>query len=335
MFGGHGMFADLQPIGLSMALFGLLPVTFRPVRVSFHPLRSTLAYCLAWLALVLWSLHRMVTDRVRLLSEAAAAGRELSMQTQFTTVLCLAFPGGLVLLPLVWVESRRLQSNVAYGTHCQNLMRSFGHIHRSCRLARGLSWVMVVFTLLVSPLVAVLWLSVVAAEGSHWTHVFVNNHVLLLLFEVSAFFSSLFHCAKTFGRNLSECLSKELSLPYPCASRLAEYRRAWLELRDVTRALVVLPLTALALLIFVLVTFTLQMYLTLVCAIEAQYALGFLIFLMALSFISQVLLVCDAVHRAVDVVGNPGHWCGLGCCVCVCVCVCEGSASDAVLSLRR
>lgn len=37
MFGGHGLFEDLQPIGLAMAALGLLPVVLWPGQTRPRP----------------------------------------------------------------------------------------------------------------------------------------------------------------------------------------------------------------------------------------------------------------------------------------------------------
>lgn len=84
--------------------------------MSFHPLRSTLAYCLAVTALVLWSGYRMLLERYAVLVDGGA-----SMQARFNSVLCICHASGILLLPLLWLEARQLYRNEAL---CASLMVS-------------------------------------------------------------------------------------------------------------------------------------------------------------------------------------------------------------------
>ncbi|XP_034248391.1 gustatory and odorant receptor 63a-like [Thrips palmi] len=295
MFAGHGIYYKIWPIGYAMALLGMLPVTFSPIRVSAHPLRSTLVYCVAVTALVLWSGFRMVQDRIAVLADS---GR--SLQAYIHSVLSIVSALGILLLPLLWLEVGNLYRNEAT---CAHLMESFP-CSPKCRWSAVLSWITVVNCALLSPIFALAYVQVIAREGAADYHFFIHNHVFLLVFCVSVMFCALSHSVKNYANNLCSTVTEVLSLKCPSPKRLVLCRRAWLRLRDLTQGMVVMPFTAMFLMLFVLLMTTLGSYLCLLCLFESQVVRGIFLLILGLYFSGLLLLVCDAVHRTTAAVGD-------------------------------
>ncbi|XP_034239144.1 uncharacterized protein LOC117644067 [Thrips palmi] len=261
MFGGHGMFLQIYPIGCTMAILGLLPVTFNPIRVSAHPLRSTLIYCAAVTAVVLWSGFHMIQDRIAMLRDS---GR--SLQAYINSVLSMAHAMGVLLLPLLWLEVGRVYRNEAT---CAYLMESFP-CTATCRWSRALTWITALSCVLVMPLSTLLYVRGIAWEGATNLHLIIHNHVFLLVFCVCAIHSAMACCVRTYANNLRRCVTDELSLKCPSPERLLKCRRAWVRLRDLAQELVVMPFTTTYLVLFVFHMITLGSYLCLTCFYESQ-----------------------------------------------------------------
>ncbi|XP_034246412.1 uncharacterized protein LOC117648184 [Thrips palmi] len=269
MFGGHGMFAPLWPIGCAMAAVGLLPVTCSPIRISFHPLRSTLVYCLAVAVLALWSGYIMLQDRYAMLVSPGA-----SLKARFNSVICITHAAGFVLQPLLWIEASHMKYNEAL---CTSLMETVPGAARSRnRWFAALVWTAAISLIAAAPFLATVYVRVIAEEGGFYSHIFMHCQVVLLNFYICLMFSTHPHCVKDFANGLRQYLIQELSLQHPSPRKLLKYRRAWLQLRDLTQGLVTMPLTGLYVLLFNLLLTTLGAYLCLVCFFERQVGENFL-----------------------------------------------------------
>ncbi|KAK3918181.1 Gustatory and odorant receptor 24 [Frankliniella fusca] len=299
VFGGHGMFEDMQPLIFIMALSGMIPVSFRPLRVSFHPLRSTLVLCVLYSALSLWSASRLLLWRPE---SERAEGDALALETRsFSSLVNSVHLGGLSMLPLLWWEARYARRNEALAA---GLMAQFSHLRRRCWVARAACYVMAAVSLVVSPLAVAVWMTVVSGKNTHWSHMFVNHHVVNMEVCVTCLIFCLFHCVKNFAEDLSTAMVKELYLPYAPPCRVVAFRRAWLSLRDLTQGLLFMPLTTIALMLFVLLMFTLNAYMCLGNLLDGHVGLASVIFVIGTSIMLQLLIICDAVQRARDAVSK-------------------------------
>ncbi|XP_052127174.1 uncharacterized protein LOC127750219 [Frankliniella occidentalis] len=269
LFGGNGMYEDLRPLALGLAVCGLLPVAFRPERFSFHPGRSTLLYSLAVTLAICWSGWRLVTDRLELLETR----QRVSLNTRFTSVVSFGSMTGLCMTPLLWFEARHVRRHQPAAAE---LMDSFGATFRRSprRWARTLSWSAVVLLAVFVPACEAMWIYLLAAEGGHWTHIFAHNQVLVVPIIVSCLVAGSAYCVKRFADALRTTMSKELRRPWLVASRVDAYRRAWLQLRDLTERLVRTPLTAIAMLLHMLLMSTLAVYQALIGLLEGEVTLG-------------------------------------------------------------
>ncbi|KAE8750065.1 Gustatory receptor 20, partial [Frankliniella occidentalis] len=196
VFGGHGIFEDMQPLIFVMALYGMLPVSFKPLRVSFHPLRSTLIHCVLVTALVVWSAFRLATARLEFYQ---ADTDPLETQSTFTSVVTLVHLSGLAMLPLIWLEARNFRRNE---TLCASLMAHFPNVRKTCRMARTVALTAALMCLVAAPMTVGVWMTVVTTEAVHWTHVFANHHVVQLEIVVTALNFCLFQCVKNFAMDL-------------------------------------------------------------------------------------------------------------------------------------
>ncbi|KAK3923026.1 Gustatory and odorant receptor 24 [Frankliniella fusca] len=303
LFGGNGLFEDLRLLGLGLAACGLLPLTFRPVRFSFHPTRSTLLYSLGVTLAVCWSGWRLVTDRLELFETR----RRVTLHTRFTAVVGIGSMTGLCMTPLLWLEARHVRRHLPAAAE---LMRTFGstfHRSPSRRSARTLSRCSVAMLVLSVPASEAMWLYLLAPEGGHWTHIFAHNQVLVLPIFVSGVVAGSAYCVKRFADALRAAMSKELEGPCLAAARVDAYRRAWLQLRELTERLVRTPLTANAMLLHMLLMSTLATYQALVGLREGEVTLALLLFMLGTQYYLLLLLVCDAVHRAVEAVRTEAH----------------------------
>ncbi|KAE8742833.1 Gustatory receptor 19, partial [Frankliniella occidentalis] len=288
------MYEDLRPLALGLAVCGLLPVAFRPERFSFHPGRSTLLYSLAVTLAICWSGWRLVTDRLELLETR----QRVSLNTRFTSVVSFGSMTGLCMTPLLWFEARHVRRHQPAAAE---LMDSFGATFRRSprRWARTLSWSAVVLLAVFVPACEAMWIYLLAAEGGHWTHIFAHNQVLVVPIIVSCLVAGSAYCVKRFADALRTTMSKvtktcsafaghsgryqrglllqvrvpcpqELRRPWLVASRVDAYRRAWLQLRDLTERLVRTPLTAIAMLLHMLLMSTLAVYQALIGLLEGE-----------------------------------------------------------------
>lgn len=97
---------------------------------------------------------------------------------------------------------------------------------------------------------------------------------------------------------------QELARPSPSSQRLGEYRRAWLLLRTLAESVLTMPVTALAMLLYMLLMSTLAAYQCLVAFLEGQSGLAMMLILLGSHYYLLLLLICDSVHRAVEAVGT-------------------------------
>ncbi|XP_034253868.1 uncharacterized protein LOC117652825 [Thrips palmi] len=298
VFGGHGLFDDLRPIGIASALCGLLPVRLGPMRFSFHPLKSSLLYAVLVTLVVYWSTWRLVTDRMHVFTQ-----RRMSLVTRFTSVVSFGSVSGIALLPLLWLETQYLRQD----QHpCRHLMIELGASFRASgssaarTVVQGALLCLGVFL----PSSVVLWLAVLASEGASWTHWFAHMHVLAMPLLQCANVAGSAFCVKRLADVLQASLVQELRAPWVDPRRIRAHRIAWLHLRDVVQNLVRAPLTVLAMVLHMILMSTLASYQALVCVMAGQMPLGMLLLLLGSHYYLLLLLLCDAVHRVSDAVGR-------------------------------
>lgn len=231
-----------------------------------------------------------------------------------------------------YTESLSVLTNARRPAYSQD---SFGATFRRSprRWARTLSWSAVVLLAVFVPACEAMWIYLLAAEGGHWTHIFAHNQVLVVPIIVSCLVAGSAYCVKRFADALRTTMSKvtktcsafaghsgryqrglllqvrvpcpqELRRPWLVASRVDAYRRAWLQLRDLTERLVRTPLTAIAMLLHMLLMSTLAVYQALIGLLEGEVTLGVLLLVLGTQYYLMLLLVCDAVHRAVEAVSH-------------------------------
>ncbi|XP_034254987.1 uncharacterized protein LOC117653439 isoform X2 [Thrips palmi] len=247
-------------------------------------------------ALSAHSVYATYRDLLRSEAETAAGVDERLLAAQSVLHVSSHF-----ILVLVWAEAPKLR---ACNAHVHEFMERHGHMVTDFRLravTRALPWATVVFSFAVAPTMVGVWCMVILKSETRYKHIL--SHLFQIVFVTNSFCSFVVCCMIL--HDLASCLAgkltRELSSGRMTASRLEEFRLAWLSLRHLVGDLGAMPVTGLAMLGYLLVMITLSGYQTVV-SYANDYAILFASSLTLLTLCqSSLIILCDGAHGLADV----------------------------------
>ncbi|XP_052125321.1 uncharacterized protein LOC127749770 isoform X1 [Frankliniella occidentalis] len=122
-------FDGLQPLAYTGAALGIVPVSFRPLRLSFHPLRSTLLYALLVQSFTWWELFYVMTPWRN--GQPTAQDKFpnnkgfLAVVSCFESVHTTVHLTGSVIVLVFWAEVHKVHK---IRSSCGNLLVDFGYV---------------------------------------------------------------------------------------------------------------------------------------------------------------------------------------------------------------
>ncbi|KAJ1525188.1 hypothetical protein ONE63_010020 [Megalurothrips usitatus] len=291
----------VRPIVLVLAIYGVLPVRLScpALRISVHPLRSSLLYVVVMQVLVLLSSHAVYQAYSGLLNTEAdtAAG----VDTRIMAGLSVSHVSSHLIVALWWTEMHKLRCHLR---DLQDFLRRHSHMIVALRLqplTRAMPWFAWFFSFAAGPCMIIVWSVYILTGTARFTHcvshlyqhVFVTNFIVL--FGVACM------VLRDLAANLASNLKRELAFGHMTASRLEEFRLAWLSLRALTANLGCLPLTCVALIAYIMIMITLSAYLALV-SYAKNYVVLFVCSITLHAMCQMAMIgICDAAHRLSDV----------------------------------
>ncbi|KAK3921291.1 Aminopeptidase N, partial [Frankliniella fusca] len=101
------LFDGLQPLVYGAALYGIVPIAVLPLRLSFHPLRSTLCWVALVQAYVWWeAFFKPVPPEA---APYTGPGRVFDTLNAFWSAHSVAHLSGCIIVPVFWAESRNIR----------------------------------------------------------------------------------------------------------------------------------------------------------------------------------------------------------------------------------
>ncbi|KAE8744354.1 Gustatory receptor 22, partial [Frankliniella occidentalis] len=283
------IFDKIYPLVILVAAFGLLPIAWKPVRVSFDPRRSTLLYVVAVQGAVLWSVRTAIVARARVFVTPGA-----SLLQRFTSLTSLGWLGSVAILPVAWAECRK--------------PRRFLEMSRPLEVGVTRSSTFVEFpleALVVAPPYVAGWLMVVAPDGADWTHFLGHLYQILISTTCVGCVAGTLLTVADFATGLKEQLATELLAGGMTATRVREFRMAWVRLRQLSEGCVAMPTTVLALLMYLIMQTTLCTYQGLVSSLAGFHTFASICAIISVQIFAGVVIMCDAGHRAAQAAPLP------------------------------
>ncbi|XP_034242909.1 uncharacterized protein LOC117646211 [Thrips palmi] len=225
-----------------MVAFGVVPaaVTYGPhVRLSFHPLRSTLAWALLLHVAGLLSLHRVLATA----EENLRVGNVVSSWFVFPAVLAIAHVSCYLLVVTIWAEAHRYKELAALAAKLERLMADMGMPEAGAWPKRSTSrmvWAMVVFMLAFGPLTTALWQFWASGQQGEVYRILAHCMANVMMTSVVGGFCLVQFIIRDAANVLTQRFARDV-LRGLSPSEMACYHNAWLALRDLLEGAVVMP----------------------------------------------------------------------------------------------
>ncbi|KAK3921412.1 Gustatory and odorant receptor 24 [Frankliniella fusca] len=293
----RNMHKTLMPMMVILVLYGAIPVQFKPPRISVHPLRSTLLYVVVMQTCIVLSAHHVISLYSSLLHAQPEDAR--GVDERLLAILSVVHVSATLIIVVFWIEMPRGRACCFDFSYFTN---NYGHMvgAQPFRLwTRVMPWFSVVFAFVGAPLMIYVWMVYILKApllANTPSHLFVVCNI----FTILTFFAEVCNMIRDFASAVAYALKEELDAGRMTASRLEEFRLAWLSLRQLTTDLGSVPMTGLSLLLYLLIMNTLAAY-QFAVSYYNNYAVLFFGSCSALFLLqSSLIYISDVAHRLQD-----------------------------------